>query len=245
MTNKGPEQNRMGVRASKRGNMKGIYIVFLMIFLSTTTYADTLLVGYDSSQYRSGCFLWTSGNMPNYTWKAFRVRAVATGTASYFMMRTNSANCAGDELGWGIYDDNAGSVGTLKAYGYYPNYDWTTIGAGIHKFNVTTVVTTASVVSGTNYWLVVKSKDISPQLSDCPGGEVSLQRGDGADDCHDDQMIMKGGSDTSYQIYNPPPPPSYYVSNVFTFCAWSVWQRSGPLDQTPPAAPTGLELFSR
>jgi len=217
--------------------MKGAFIVFLMIFLSTTTYADTLLVGYDSANYEPTCFQ-TARNLTNRSWKAFSVSAAASGNISYFKFRLRESTVStNDELAWAIYADSNNNVGALMAYGYYPSYNWTTLGVGPHTFNVTTVVTTTQIVQGNKYWLVIYSRDMDNSIKQI---EVAIptERGGYCVQPHNKLSTNQN----RWLVINIPPTPNEYEVPVASYHAWSVWQRSGLPDPTPPAAPTGLRI---
>jgi len=159
-----------------------------------TSCGSTVLLGHLDDLTSDGTF-WTY-------WKGLRVAAAASdSTAGCFKIRIVSDGGATDsQVGYALYEDNSGEVGTLMCSGYQDHYDWTTIGTGVHTFQLDTVHTTRNIVAGNQYWL----------LMICPQTEIMIERGPAGTE------IRRGSPSTDYQN-----PPTSGITTVFETCTYS------------------------
>lgn len=191
---------------------------------------DTLLVGFDTTTHGNGCWIDDSTSIHDYTWKAFRVQASASGTLSYFKMRAPNAptGCSNDSGCWAIYED-AGvgtAVGELKAYGCFSDYDWVPIGIGDHVFQVTDTVTDLSVTAGTYYSIVFFSMAADTNNYAAAGCTVPVYgyRGRAQAQCVGTLDGMIAAIDSSFP---PPPDGASYDAPVASYFMWGVWSSGG------------------
>ena len=220
--------------------------MFWVISLSPV-YAQTKLLGWDSDTYANGCWAYPSTSVDNYSWKASRVRADSSGTISFFKVRANEfpAGCTNDNGCWAIYEDGGAStnVGTLKAYGCFSGYDWTSVGIGNHTFPVTNTVTDLSIVAGNFYSLVFYSTAIDNTHYANAGCSAAIYqyRGRSQTGCIG---TLDGMTAAIYSSFPPPQAGSAYNVPVASYFAWSIWSSGAtPPDTTPPSPPSGVAVI--
>ena len=204
-----------------------IIAVFLVLLCCTIAQAgDVLIVGYDTATHGNGCWVDDSTSIHDYTWKAFRVQASASGTISYFKIRAPNTptGCTNDSGCWAIYEDAGVStdVGELKAYGCFSGYNWTTIGQGDHVFNFTNTVTNLNVTSGAYYSLVFYSwaaDGANYRAANCSNPILGYRGRSGV--CTGTLSGMEAVS--NYRSFPPPPSGVDYDYSVASYFMWGVW----------------------
>ena len=185
-------------------------------------------MGWDSNTYDNGCWSYPSTSLHDYTWKASRVQAAASGSISYFKLRVGDAptGCSDDRGCWAIYAAGASSteVGTLKAYGCFSGYDWTAGGSGTHTFPVTTTVTDLSVIAGSYYSLVFYSiavDNVHYAAAGC-ASPIYQYRGRSQTACTGTLDGMNALA--NHDSFPPPPAGAAYDYPVASYFAWGIFQ---------------------
>lgn len=197
-----------------------ISLISIIAFSQPT---ETLLVGYPEVNYYAGAPL------HNTVWKAFRTQAVASGVGTTFRMYFWNFSWGvetDNEVGYALYEDNNGRVGTLKMSGYIPHYNWTIVGENTyHDFPLDVVYTDRNIVAGRNYWVVFQAS----------GGENLLISRGRTSSCDNNLKIGAG-----YTCCEVAPPPNTYDIIYNSGCyGWAVWE----IGISPqPEAPNNLRV---
>ncbi len=202
-------------------------VLLASLALAPNLSTDSQLVGYPEVNGYAGAPL------HNLVWKAFRVRASASGTADSFKMYLwsfASSPETNNEVGYAVYEDDNGRIGPLLVSGYVAHYDWTSVGTEqYHDFALKTVHSSRTIRQGNYYWLTFQAS----------GGEnVLISRGR-TSTCDDN---LKRGTNGDVPCCETPPTPQQLASVVYnTGCyGWAVWQSDG----TPLLAPANLRVQS-
>jgi hypothetical protein len=226
-----------------------LLFIFLVMLVSSTTYADTMLLGHDyygPPYYEPYCYL-VSDSINSSNWKGYRLQASSSGTISYFKVTPFNVpnDCIDDDVIWALYEDN-GTVdyaGNLKAYGYVEGYDWTIIGVGSHRFEITDIVTDPIIISGNYYWLVFYAHAIDRDNYSRAGcsSQIFNNRGRSTEVC------VSGISSFRQSIapeYPPAPAGSTFTTSHHSYFDWSVWDEEGGTGPTTSLPLTTTTILS-
>ncbi len=192
-----------------------ITLVIFLFFILKSLYADILLVGYI---HNDDGFIWDAPLGDNNVWKTFRYQATVNGRIDYFQMYLGGFGDSletNNEVGWAVYEDDNGLVGTLKVSGYVSNYDWTIIGTREnHIFPLTQIHQNRNIIEGNNYWITFHASG---------GRNILISRGRVG--CCQSPSPKKGTNQYSWNIFNMPPTPDEFVNTYGdgTY-GWAVFQ---------------------
>lgn len=209
-----------------------IAILLILLFSFQVHAADTLLIGSDGTNYGTACWIDDSTTISNYSWKSSRYTAKASGTISYFRIRSpiTPTGCTNDSGCWAIYEGGTNStLGVLKAYNCFSGYNWTTLGQGWHTFNVTTTVTDLNITQGAYYWLVYYSYgcDATYYANAGCSAFIPAYRGSAAQACIDlvelDSSSGYASQSTSQSTVITPPAPASFNIPTQTYMMWGIW----------------------
>jgi hypothetical protein len=194
----------------------------------------------------------TNGQDRATQWKAFRWKANASGDAYVFSVRMQSvtSDATNVNTAYAIYDDNAGTIGTLKVWGYENgrNYyaDAGCGGVALRKcFDMQNVTTSRTIVAGNYYWIAFRSnlgifaETGSTSYFERAGGSSEphaawLSKCIGSQTADPDDMSETPYTAASYSCGEPGIADNYY--------GWAIWDVDIEPDVTSPAAPTGLSV---
>jgi len=208
-------------------------IVLILLWLPIPAFAwtaGTCILGPgdgSSGSNVSSDNLSSTGQNRDDLWKAFRWKAGGSGDAYVFRMRVGQINSTGTShnVAFCVYADASGpKPGTMMFSGNVSNYNWETIGVGVHYFDIDTVYTTRTITAGNYYWLAVRTSTSSDNTLwfDRQSSETL------PDWANNNMKIM------SNILSNPSTYPNwassysgYYADNYY---GWSVWtaSNSGP-----------------
>ena len=175
--------------------------------VETGSCGDTLITGFDDDLSSWGTF-W------NY-WKGFQATEVSqSGDANCLKVRVygfangTDGEHTSSQVGYALYSDNNGEVGTLLASGYREGYNWEEIGAGLHTFTFDIVYTTRQLEAGEKYWIMMISPDT----------EVFIERNGSNPEIN---RPRRGASSTNFR--NPPPGNEFTTVFGDGGYSWSIW----------------------
>ncbi len=163
---------------------------------------NNLLVGVTDN-------LSSEGSMNSNVWKAFRWQADSNGTAN--CVKLNVVRMTGDQsskdLAYAVYEDSDGEVGDVMTSGTTLNYNWETIGSGMHSFSLNTVHTTRNIESGKWYWIALTTETNRDLWFERASNSNALKRG------------------TLFSSYDTiPTGSSFDTSYANNNYGWSVWE---------------------
>ena len=221
-----------------------LLLVLIIILFPPPLYADTFLLGHDyygEPFNDTSCYYVGADSINSAKWKGYRIQAPASGTISYFKETTFNVpdDCINDDVIWAVYEDigTTAYAGNLKAYGYVEGYDWTTIGVGAHRFDVTHIETNLIMVSGNYYWLFFYAHAIDRDNYTNAGcsSQIYNNRGRESDSC------VSGVSSYRYSVtpeYPPPPPGTTFTLYHNSYFDWSLWGEIGDTGSTTSVSTT-------
>ncbi len=215
-----------------------ILLLLLIILVSSPSFADTLLLGHDyyGQPYNdTSCYYVGSNSINGAKWKGYRIQATSSGAISYFKVTVlNVPNgCSNDDVIWAVYEDNGTTTypGNLKTYGYVEGYDWTRIGVGTHRFDVTHIATDQIITYGNYYWLVFYAHAIDRDNYTHAGCSSQIYNNRG----RETYSCVSGVSSFRYSVtpeYPPPPAGRTFTASHNSYFDWSLWEDVGGTGST-------------
>lgn len=184
----------------------------------------------------------TNGQDRATQWKAFRWKANRSGDAHIFSVRMDitMATSTNINTAYAIYDDNSGTLGTLKVWGYENGRNYYTDPGcgGVSKrkcFELQNVVTNRTIIAGNYYWIAFRSSlgmDTGNYFERAGGSSEPhaawLSKCISSQTANPDDMSETPLSISSYSCGSPGIADNYY--------GWAIWTASD-IDHMPPSPP--------
>ena len=173
----------------------------------------------------------STGQDATETWKIFRWQAGGSGDAYIFAVRMVSGSRVAD-CAYAIWEDNAGSVGDLKVWGYTENYSFTS--PGRHYFDMDYVASgkNRAISAGTVYWIGFRSE--------LDNDNTAYYERQGSNTLP--SFIDKKGSTDHGSDFSETPPSTFGIDYDNNYYGWTVWTASDVGAEVPSNAIQGITV---